>query len=162
NVCELVDPSCNSPRAGSPYRPEPTGKVTVSVYFGFEGVLQVTDHLDGGGVVTPALIQVTPPVYDNRTGPPALMVSPSTFDDVTVAAFKARADETLAHVFFRTNDCLDQPVSGIQVLADKQTTTTKPFYFSGVLPQADATETDSSGRGGIINLPPGGTVKLTA
>ena len=163
-VCSIIDPSCNFPRdqdGGKTVVPDSTGKVTVDVAFGFNGLLEVTDLVDGGKVVTPALIQVTPPVLEEAgVGPPALMVSPSQFVAVANSVFDGGADPALAHLFFRVHDCHDQPLAGIAVSTDRTGGTTHPFYFDGLIPDPNATQTDVGAKGGIINLPPG-TVVLT-
>lgn len=170
-VCALFDVTCSAPRkedGGIIVVPDDAGKVTVTVEYGFNGLLQVTDLFDAGDggpkVVTPALIQVTPPVVQPDTvGPPALMVSPSVFDSVANTVFGGgTADPTLAHVFFRTNDCHQQPLKDITVAAGTTgPKTTKVFYFDGLVPDTTFTATDATGKGGILNLPPG-TNTLTA
>jgi hypothetical protein len=166
-VCSIIDPNCNSPRTqadgGKIVIPDSNGKVTVDVAFGFDGLLEVTDLVDGGNVVTPALIQVTPPVLEEAgTGPPALMVSPSQFSGTAGVVFPGGgADMSLAHLFFRVHDCHDAPVAGVKVLSDRSGPTTHGFYFDGLIPDPGAVQTDTNGaKGGIINLPPG-TIVLT-
>ncbi len=167
-VCAIIDPNCTAPRiqadGGLTLFPDVDGKVTVDVLYGFNGLLQVTDIVDGGGKVTPALIQVTPPVVeDAAVGPPALMVSPSVFAGVAASVFGGGAvDPTLGHIFFRTHDCLDQGLAGISVDADRSDPKTRSFYFtSGNIPDPGAVQTDKGAKGGILNLPPG-TINLTA
>jgi hypothetical protein len=165
-----IDPTCSNPRAqpgGTTVFPDSNGKVTVEVGYGFRGLIEV-NNLDGGQqVVTPAFLQVNPPlIQDASAGPNALMVSPSTFLAVAVQVFDAGAvTPGLAHLFFRTHDCLDNSLAGISVEADKQDTQgrTRSFYFvQGNVPNPDATETDVGGKGGILNLPPSSAVTLTA
>ncbi len=168
-VCSLFDQTCLSPRdqgGATTIFPNAAGTVTVQVGYGFAGLLEV-NNLDGGQqYVTPALIQIHPPlIQDASVGPNALMVSPATFAGVASLVFDAGAVASgLAHLFFRTHDCQDNSLSGISVDVDKQDTLgrTRRFYFNADnLPLADEVQTDPGGKGGFLNLPPG-TATLTA
>ena len=64
-VCSLFDQTCLTPRdqgGSTTLFPNDAGTVTVQVGYGFAGLLEV-NNLDGGPqFVTPALIQVNPPL----------------------------------------------------------------------------------------------------
>lgn len=168
-VCAL-DPSCSSPRkqadGGTVVYPDENGKVTVQVGYGFRGLIEVNNLPSGPEVVTPAFLDITPPlIQDASVGPNALMVSPSIFLSVAYQAFPEADPDAggpivpgLAHVFFRTNDCLGNPLAGIEVESDKTDPglRTKRFFFvQGNNPDPTAAATDPGGKGGYINLPPG-------
>jgi hypothetical protein len=172
-ICAL-DPSCSLPRVqddgGTVVIPDDNGKVTVQVGYGFRGLIEVNNLSGGPQVVTPAFLDVTPPlIQDASVGPTALMVSPVLFKAVATLAFPEAGDAGpvvtgLAHIFFRTNDCLDNPLANIAVDSDSTDPElrTRRFYFvGGNNPDPKATATDPGGKGGFINLPTGIT-KLTA
>jgi hypothetical protein len=169
-VCGSTDIECNSPQwndaggtAVKSLQPDAQGMITFDLPYGFNGVLEVTDLVPNSGVVTPALLQVSPPLRESRGGagqpyvPPALMVSPFRFEVMAGQTFPEIGvdDPEVAHLFFRAYDCDTNPVAEIGVTADKGTAKTRTFYFDDTVPKPNATATDKTGKGGMINVPPG-------
>jgi hypothetical protein len=64
-------------------------------------------------------------------------------------------DKTRGHTFLGAYDCLHRPAEGVSFHSENADAQTIVFYVIKKIPSIKDTFTDSSGHGGIINLPPG-------
>jgi hypothetical protein len=59
------------------------------------------------------------------------------------------------HVLLIAYDCLRRPAQGVRLVSSDADQQSSSFYVLKRIPSLTATETDSSGRAGFINLPAG-------
>jgi hypothetical protein len=64
-------------------------------------------------------------------------------------------DETRGTAIVLTEDCQQERVAGVVLSTENGDENTIPYYFKGLIPDFDATQTDDQAAGGWVNLPPG-------
>ena len=67
-------------------------------------------------------------------------------------------DPERGHLVLTGRDCNAELAAGLQFEVDTADGTSTIAYLDGALPSTDATETDPSGRAGILDVPPGPVV----
>jgi hypothetical protein len=75
---------------------------------------------------------------------------------VLQTVFGRKLDPTLGVILASTVDCSDNTTAGVSVSLDMSGSTTLAFYFQGGVPSLTATQSDSFGIAGWINVPVGG------
>ncbi len=129
------------------------GSVTSKVELGFEGFFE-------------ARAVQYPPTFRNVS--PALRNPVNDFDSFLLrpAEVKFLADEAFGTqnkydsaghglVFVFAKDCLQQPIGGASFATDAMDPDMGLFYVINSAPSITDTKTDSLGRGGFVNVPPG-------
>lgn len=147
-LCRRLDYTCNEPLSVSIAADE-NGAFTLELPIGFDGYIDIR----APGRV-PGLYAFYPAVNGDREVPWIPMVRPQE-----IAQFAALGGhpviEGRGHVMLGAYDCQFQAAQDVQLSSTDMVDGTKAFYLVGKLPSLTAPATDASGRGGIINLPPG-------
>jgi hypothetical protein len=151
SLCSKYDPPCNMPLEKG-LAPDAMGRITVTIASDFEGYLQVE-----GGMYRPTLVfldQVATPKNEQ-----VLLVSPGA-ESVLAAQAQVPIDMDAGLVLVRTANCQSEPQAGVSVTISPSDAETR-FYVidNGLSPSA--TQTDTSGNCGFVNVDPG-TPTLTA
>lgn len=167
-LCAATDPNCQNARStvdgGAPgdagpeggtgwVKPRADGVVGARVEYGFEGFFEVR-------------APQYPPTF--RSTSPALR-NPSNFLDQLLlrpAEIKFLADQALGKpgaydsvdhglVFVLARDCNQAPVGGASFTTSAMDPKMQVFYVINSAPSIQDTKSDSLGRGGFLNVPPG-------
>ena len=147
-VCRKLDYECAQPMASNLIG-DSNGDLVVDTMVGFDGYVEVQarDRM-------PGIYFFHPPVTGDRVIPNVPLIRLS--DLVQFAGLLNKGiQESRGHVMLGAYDCLGRPAEGVNLWSDDGDVQTTPFYSVGRLPSVSATGTDTSGRGGIINLKPG-------
>ena len=147
-LCRKLDFECAQPII-SGMRADATGTLTVQVETGFDGYVELTapDRI-------PGIYFFYPPVRGDREIPNVPMIKAAELQQFAALAGRP----VLAgrgHVMLGAYDCLERPADGVVISTGDGDADTTPFYLIKKIPSLTAMSTDSSGRGGIINLPAG-------
>jgi len=150
-LCKKIDTACEIPINTTELISDADGHVAISVPRAFSGYLE----LKGDTVLTGLYYFNPPPEAD--VGTPGLtiqLVTPSTVELLTKSLGSQQVSDrglTLVNVF----DCEKKPAVGATFEADIDPGDELATIFYAVkgLPVKDATETDTSGYGGLVNLP---------
>jgi len=169
-----ADPACSAPE--STRAPDDGGvvRLPLSTTQGpFKGYIIVVPAVDGGAVDLDAAGDVSSFYIPSRNyyGSP-LPLTTDTVDTLALGTFGALAavtstynlgsvDPSLGMVFVTTVNCAAQNIAGVSVSIDLTGPTTVSFYFVNGLPVTTATQTDSSGLAGFVNVPVGARVLTT-
>jgi hypothetical protein len=147
-LCRKLDITCSQP-VGGEIPADQDGNLVVEVEPGFDGYaeLRAKDKM-------PGLYFFFPPVQENRDVPFVPLLPPAV-----LAQFAQLNGKQLiagrGHVLLGAYDCLRRPAEGIHLSSVDGDADTAAFYVLEKFPKVVATETDRSGRGGFINVPPG-------
>jgi hypothetical protein len=138
--CTKLDTLCDRPVA-SDFHSDADGVLAVELDKHFDGYLEIS----APGKLSPVLYFFYPPVDEDRTIPfVQLAKQVNTGIDTTRGAAIALG-----------YDCQGITAPGMQFSVDEADDNTLPFFMEKGLPSLTATETDSSGQGGFINVQPG-------
>jgi hypothetical protein len=152
-LCRKLDTTCSSPLLTNLVT-DSSGKMTFSIESGFDGYLASTS----GGIM-PFLYYFYPPLTSNREVPNVPILQESALAMfATLAGGNINPDR--GHVMARAYNCVPQTAEGVHFSSAESDSATSAFYMIKGYPTTKASETDSSGNGGLINLPPG-TATLT-
>ncbi|MBI5502065.1 MAG: hypothetical protein HY907_17615 [Deltaproteobacteria bacterium] len=151
-VCARADAACATPLDEG--TTDAAGQVTLTVPLGttgFDGYFEVS----ATGYVTVLRYTVEPitemPGADARV---VSMVDTTTFAMLAAAA-GVTPDPTRGHLVVNALDCNPTLAAGVSLDVDTADVSSTAVYMVGGLPSTSATETDSSGAAGFINLPAG-------
>jgi hypothetical protein len=157
--CAALDVECLNPLVG--HTPIVDGVVEFQVESGTIGYLEVASTVDPP-TIRPALIYSSRPASGSEAPQqlpiPVILVTPGEYDAIVLSTeFETNPDRgTLLTI---TTDCSGQPSAGVRIDSTKKDADSTLFYFVGLLPDPNATQTDIGGFGGIFNMPVGaGTV----
>ncbi|MBS2013263.1 MAG: hypothetical protein JST00_10275 [Deltaproteobacteria bacterium] len=167
-LCAATDPNCVNARStlsgkaagdagadgGSGWViPNTDGTVTAKVEFGFEGFFE-------------ARSDQYPPTF--RSTSPALRNPKNEFEQLLLrpGEISFLADQLLGKpdsydskghglVFVFARDCNQQPIAGASFTTTAEDPLLVPFYVINSSPSVKDDKTDSLGRGGYLNVPPG-------
>jgi hypothetical protein len=167
-LCASTDLNCDNPRsslegAGSgDAGPEGgTGWVTVKVdgtvqskiEFGFEGFFEVR------APQYPPTFRSTSPALRNPTNDlEQLLLRPAEIKFLSDTLFgRPGSYDNIGHglVFVFARDCEGQPIAGVSFTTNAEDPKMQLFYIINSSPSIQDTKTDSLGRGGFVNVPPG-------
>jgi hypothetical protein len=152
-VCNKLDTTCSSPLV-SGLVSDSLGRLVFSIQSGFDGYLQSTST----GLM-PFLYFFYPPVTSDRDVPAIPILQ-----DTGLATFATLAGGNVmaerGHLLARAYNCLGKTAEGVRFSSPEGDNSTVPFYMIKGIPSIKNSETDSSGNGGLLNLPPG-TATLT-
>jgi hypothetical protein len=147
-ACRKLDTTCSSPLLRDLVS-DGSGKMTFSVPSGFDGYLQSTS--DG---IMPFLYFFYPPVTENREVPAVPILQATELANfATMVGGNIMPDR--GHVLARGYNCLAKTAEGIHFTSPEGDGSTTPFYMIKGWPSTKQSETDSSGNGGLLNLPVG-------
>ncbi|HVJ91365.1 MAG TPA: hypothetical protein VM580_16285 [Labilithrix sp.] len=154
-LCGRLDPECNAPRLT--VSPDPsTGEISLDVEFGFDGFVEVQ-----GPLLFPTLFQTEPPSYADKTEYRS-GITTDILDFLARRAYPAGPDPELGHIHWNVEDCDAVRQEGINVFASSSAgEKTRQIYLYSWNPRTDVDQTDTDGRGFLLNVPPGNTT-LTA
>lgn len=142
-LCSKLDPPCTS-NLGTP-APDAMGFVSVTVKSDFDGFLDVTDTT---GTYIPALVFIDMVAAGDNTD---ILLIPKGAEAGLATNAMVTIDPMGALLLVRTVDCTGKRTAGVSVgLSPKGKET--GFYVINNTPQPSATETDSSGNSGFINI----------
>jgi hypothetical protein len=157
--CAALDVECLNPIV--PDIPIVDGVVEFEVESGTIGYLEVQSTVDPP-TIRPALIYSSRPAGGSEVPQelpiPVILVTPGEYDAIVLSTEFVTNPErgTLLTI---TSDCTGQPSAGVRIDSTKKDASATLFYFIGLLPDPNATQTDIGGFGGIFNMPVGaGTV----
>ena len=149
-LCESTDDPCTNPL---PIESLQDGVVQFSVDASFQGYVELSSP-----EMMPGVVELTHPIGKMRVLPELRMVDPATLNHFAdLMGFTI--NDTEGHLLYFTEDCSGQRVPGVSVTpedAAKDTASdTASYYVIGFkLPSDSVDQTDFSGAGGFINLPP--------
>jgi hypothetical protein len=97
-----------------------------------------------------------PPVTRSRVVPPIPLMAQEVLDVLAEQAGQP-VDPGDGHVMLAAYNCASQVTAGVRLSSDRFDVDTRAFYVVQRVPTTTALETDESGWGGLINVPPGAT-----
>lgn len=152
-VCYDDDTTCTEPHASG--TSSAAGTLTIDVPTDAPIHYRVT-----GDAITPSLFfrRGVPPT----AGEPVELggLTPDTLEAfVQITGARPMADR--GHLVMTARDCDAELASGVRFEIDTADADSTIVYLDGGIPSADASQTDVSGRGGVLNLP-AGPVTVTA
>lgn len=167
-LCAATDPNCENARTtlegGGPGDAGPEGG-TGWVKTRTDGTVSTKIELGFEGFFEAKAVQY-PPTF--RSTSPALRNPKNEFEQLLLrpAEIKFLADEALGKpgsydsnghglVFVFARDCNQQPIGGASFTTTAADPLMKLFYVINSAPSITDTKSDSLGRGGFINVPPG-------
>jgi hypothetical protein len=153
-LCEKLDTGCKAP-LGPDLTADAAGDLALPVRSGFDGYVEMRapDKM-------PGIYFFYPPVDMNREIQFVPLMEPQLVEQLALLNGKElRSDR--GHVLLGGYDCQRKPAEGIHLATDDADESTAGFYVLNNVPKAGAQATDSSGRGGFINLREG-IVAITA
>jgi len=167
-LCAATDPNCDNaratlegdgpgdagPEAGSGWiKTRADGTVAAKVELGFEGFFEAR------AVQYPNTYRSTSPALRNPTNEfEQLLLRPAEIKFLANEALsKPGAYESDGHglVFVFARDCNQQPIPGASFTTSATDPLLQLFYIINSAPSITDTKSDSLGRGGFINVPPG-------
>jgi hypothetical protein len=154
-LCRFLDFGCQTP-IGGPYVSDGQGTVTLPLYIGFRGYLDIAPteaHPD----LLPSIFYL--PILDARFAATphisATLGSTVQLNYITQQAGKP-ANPALGHIVYIACDCQPAVAADVTAQADPVVAETYPFYFdTNGVPSATQGKTAAMGTGGFINLTPG-------
>jgi len=147
--CTKLDTLCERPVA-SDFHSDADGVLTVELDKHFDGYLEIS----APGKLSPVLYFFYPPVDEDRTVPFVPLVSFEAYQQLAKQV-NTGIDTTRGAAIALGYDCQGITAPGMQFSVDDADDNTLPFFMEKGLPSLTATETDSSGQGGFINVKPG-------
>jgi hypothetical protein len=145
-ACSPADVTCASPVAQE-LRPDSQGIVTLPLFWGFDGFLEVT--ADG---MVPAAFSMRGALVESAVDPlPMVMVPLAGVSQLAASNGVAFRDDQ-ALVLLEVVDCQGVLAGGVRFANDSGGL---PFYMENGLPNTLASLTDERGVGGFINAPTG-------
>jgi len=167
-LCAAADPGCSTPRttlqgggAGNGGSAGGTGwvklradgTVSTKVELGFEGFFEAS------ATQYPPTFRWTPRALRNpKTNFDSVLLRPAEIKFLTDQALgKPGSYDSTGHgiVFVVAQDCDQQPIAGASFTTSASDSLMREFYIINSSPSTTDTKTDSLGRGGFINVPPG-------
>ncbi|AKV03553.1 hypothetical protein AKJ09_10216 [Labilithrix luteola] len=133
--------------------PNADGTVTAKVEFGFEGFFEVRSN-----TYAPTFRSTSPPLRRPKTELEQLLLRPKEIHFLADSALgRSDAYDDVGHglVFVMARDCNQQPLGGVSFTTSASDPKMQLFYIINSAPSISDTKTDSLGRGGFVNMPPG-------
>lgn len=147
-LCPRDEGTCSSPLLT--VSTTTAGTLGFTVDAAFDGYIE----LEGPGMM-PAIVDLLKPIGSMRAHPEFRMIEPAVIE--AYAKFlQSPIEPDLGHLLFWAQDCAARRASDVVIervseLHEKSTS----YYVESGLPNPQATQTDRSGGGGFVNLPPG-------
>jgi hypothetical protein len=152
-ACSILDPSCMEP-VSPPETTDDAGEATLTVLDNLTGYFKLT----AAGYLPFELFPGPLLAGASTFAPPVSMITPVaaiSLADAIGAAPDLDAGADVGAVFVAIYDCSDRYAAGVTFSISGTTAATVPFYITSGLPSAKATETDSSGTWGAVDVPVG-------
>ena len=151
-LCRKLDVNCDKP-VGSSVTADAMGNVHMSIEAGFDGYVQLTDPK-----IAPALYFLTAPASGDLDLPIVPLASPFAATGIVLSSSAGTtswlSDRGL--VLLNAFDCQGATAANISFsVGGTHDPSSFIFYLVGTLPSANATATDSTGYGGLVNVPVG-------
>jgi hypothetical protein len=163
-ACGSLDPECA--QVVTQGLTDGNGEIVLDVPLGFRGYLHMKTGGPGFLSMLPHLLAVLPPpAADSDLTSPipssrSWILTSERELNLLLGNVGAAVDPSLGHINAATLDCSGQPLAGVHVVTPNEGPKTIEYYFAGLsTPSVSATETDSTGVVGFINVLPG-VVKL--
>lgn len=157
-MVKLKLPTTNGPFAGyfliTPTLPDAGVRTDASGGGGADGSSPEGGAGDGSTYVTSRIYYSDDPIATDFTDTWALFTNA---EEATLASVfqLPPADPSLGIALLTVIDCTGQPAAGVSVEVDTASTETEGFYVSQGIISSTATQTDSSGIAGFVNVPTG-------
>jgi hypothetical protein len=147
-VCRKLDYDCLQPLQ-SGLVGDASGNLTIDTTVGFDGYveLRVKERM-------PGIYFFYPPVTGDREIPNVPMIKETELFQFASLAGKP-ISQGRGHVMLGAYDCLGRPAEGVSLSSTDGDSQTSAFYSVKKVPSTTAVGTDSSGRGGLINIKAG-------
>lgn len=147
-LCRKLDVSCSEPLSEM-VSSGADGLITFQVEAGFDGYVALTDPN-----VAPSLYFFNPPVVSARE-PKVLDLSSPAVMALFASQIGAELESGRGSVMLVAQDCLGDVTAGVTYATPNADAATLIFYLVGMLPTSQATATDGTGFGGLVNVPTG-------
>ncbi len=152
-ACATDDATCATPLEEAVT--DAQGAVTLTVPSAVEGLgayFEIT-----GATVTPTLayLNFTDNVTSFEQGTFYTPVMSTGTTSLLTGVMQVTLDPDRGHVLFQARDCGNYSLPGVSVAVDVADAESTTAYINGSMPSTTATVTDPSGRGAVVNLPPG-------
>lgn len=159
-ACNPLDLACTPPISmGTSDR---SGDAFVDVFFGFNGYLRSPAPKSDPDLL-PFILYVFPPPFEIETETRAgdiLRIDQPTID-LLASLSNVEIEPDAGYIFFTASNCNEQRSASVTVSVSPVGANTRVAYLEGSFPNAELTETDDSGQGAVLNVPPG-LVEVTA
>jgi hypothetical protein len=152
-LCRKLDVNCENP-VGPTVTADENGNLKMSIEASFDGYVQLTDSTK----IAPALYFLTAPATGDLDLPIVPLASPFEATGIVLSASAGTTswlpDRGL--VLLNAFDCQGATAANISYsVGGAHDPTSFIFYLIGTLPTSNATFTDSTGYGGLVNVPVG-------
>jgi hypothetical protein len=154
-ACNNLDPECASPATPAEVTDD-GGHATFTVKDNFTGFFRLTSN-----TTIPSRLYMGQHQADASTfAPPAAILAPEEAMLLATALGKTMdldPDAGIGHIFLFVYDCFDRHAPGVvfDLPVEDAGASYLPWYLRNDFPDPTATETDSLGAGGAINVPSG-------
>ena len=158
-LCRRLDVTCADP-SGAPVVSDSGGGVTMPIEAAFNGYVQLTDSNAGSGSssIAPSLYFLTAPASGDLNLPSVPLASPLAAAGIVYSAGGTTWDSTRGIVLLNAFDCQGQTAADLVFsVGGAPDPSSFTFYLVKGYPTTDATATDATGYGGLVNITPGVT-----
>jgi hypothetical protein len=153
-ACNILDPQCTKPVTPLVVSND-AGVANVTLPQSFEGFLQVS----GAGALPFTVYPGQLPAGESTATFPLAVLGTSETQLLAASLgvpMETNPDAGVGSVFLQAYDCYDQHAAGVSFsLPIDAGAQTVQWYTSNQLPSPTATQTDSYGTGGVLNVPAG-------
>jgi hypothetical protein len=152
-LCRKLDVTCESPIGASVVSDE-GGGIAMPIEAGFDGYVKLTDPKMK---IAPSLYFLTPPRGGGDLDLPSVpLTSPFVAAGIVASAGGSGWLPTHGIILLNAFDCDDLPAANISYsIGGAPDPATFIFYLVNALPTTSITATDSTGYGGLVNVPAG-------
>jgi hypothetical protein len=147
-ICAKIDADCLSP-LGKAVTSDSEGIVTLKVDAKFDGFITLS-HPDFGT----SLYFFNPAVTKDQTVSPVRLAS-SEMAAMLIAQVGGTFDPSRGSIVITADDCTGAAGEGVTYSTNLSDSRIASFYSESGLPTTKTTNTDSSGYGGFMDVPPG-------
>lgn len=103
----------------------------------------------------PSMLFFNPPVRDDMPSPLPLQMFPISGLPTVLAAAGVQVDATAGNLFIQALDCDGRPAAGVTYQLQQYGDQVSPLYVQDGIVSSAATQTDATGVGGFVRVPPG-------
>lgn len=154
-LCPSFDPDCEE--AIEKAKSNKKGRFSLSVPVGFRGHIYAPAPEDEPTMMPLKAYLFPPPSKDPKVPPRPQMVVTTQSVVLSLASLgKATPDLKSGHVIFTAIDCMGKPLEGVSVSTSADSDDSWRVYVgAGGQPDPSLEATGPSGRGALLNVPPG-------
>ncbi|HET6146598.1 MAG TPA: hypothetical protein VFH68_03645 [Polyangia bacterium] len=106
-------------------------------------------------LLAPTMLFFNPPIVGDLESPIALQMFPTSGLPAVISAAGIQIDPTAGSLFIQSVDCDGQPATAVHYQVDHVGGSVSSLYLSNGIISKNATQTDSTGVGGFVGVPPG-------